>query len=175
MPWKDKAKAAAHRKARYERDKELENARTRAWKAANPERAAAHLRKCKTGWTDEQYRAKLAEQDGRCGICRADRCSSGKTFAADHDHTTGKPRGVLCGKCNKGLGLLGDNAEGLRRAFAYLVRYETEINTTSITETQNDEDTIHEGATDYETHIQSPKERRGDTVRDVGRDDRPRH
>jgi len=40
----------------------------------------------------------------------------------DHDHDTKKFRGWLCMKCNQGIGLLGDDAEGLRRALAYLAR-----------------------------------------------------
>ena len=38
----------------------------------------------------------------------------------DHDHDTGKIRGALCGRCNKGLGLLGDNLASLRLAVEYL-------------------------------------------------------
>jgi hypothetical protein len=41
-------------------------------------------------------------------------------FHLDHDHKTNKFRGFLCGKCNKGLGLLGDDVAGLERALAYL-------------------------------------------------------
>lgn len=42
----------------------------------------------------------------------------------DHDHQTGVVRGVLCNKCNLGIGLLGDTTEGLRRALAYLEKVE---------------------------------------------------
>jgi hypothetical protein len=38
----------------------------------------------------------------------------------DHDHGTGAFRGWLCTPCNAGIGLLGDNAEGVRRALQYL-------------------------------------------------------
>ena len=38
----------------------------------------------------------------------------------DHDHETGKLRGVLCTPCNTGLGKLGDNVAGLTRALEYL-------------------------------------------------------
>lgn len=141
MARKDKAKKAAYQ---------------RAWRRANPERRAAHLRKHKTGWTEDAYRARLAEQGYRCGICGANQCSSGRALAADHSHETGKQRGVLCGNCNRGLGLLGDNAEGLRRAFAYLVRYETE---TKWEEDTNDDNTIDASAIDYAPDLQQANQR----------------
>jgi hypothetical protein len=40
----------------------------------------------------------------------------------DHCHVTGSFRGWLCGKCNTGLGMLGDNIAGLKAAIAYLER-----------------------------------------------------
>lgn len=43
-----------------------------------------------------------------------------KSLHIDHCHMTGIFRGWLCSRCNTGLGLLGDNAEGLRKVLAYL-------------------------------------------------------
>jgi hypothetical protein len=197
MPYKDKARQAAHRKAYYEANKEkqaaydkvryaankeskavynrayyaankeLEKAKSRARYAANPERHAARKRKQKTGWTEDAYRAKLAEQEGRCAICDTDRCSRGRAMSADHCHRTGKPRGILCCRCNRAIGQLGDNAEGLRRAFAYLVRYETE---TTWQKDTNDNDTIDTSATDHTPDVQPTHQRGGHDLRDVGRD-----
>lgn len=44
----------------------------------------------------------------------------GENLCVDHDHVTGTVRGLLCNGCNHGIGKLGDNAEGVRRALAYL-------------------------------------------------------
>ena len=44
------------------------------------------------------------------------------TLNADHDHETGIFRGWLCPACNRGLGLIGDNANAVRRLLAYLER-----------------------------------------------------
>jgi hypothetical protein len=52
-----------------------------------------------------------------CEICRRE----GPT-ELDHDHTTGAFRGWLCTLCNLGLGKLGDDVAGVRRAIAYLER-----------------------------------------------------
>ncbi len=73
------------------------------------------------GVCDAQYAAMLEEQDGRCAICCCALDSSRNTkFAVDHDHQTGAIRGLLCLKCNTGLGLLGDDADRLAAAINYL-------------------------------------------------------
>lgn len=63
----------------------------------------------------------LTEQAGRCAICR---CSLSNFWEAalDHDHETGKYRGVLCRTCNLGLGLFHDNVLYLDRAITYLIQ-----------------------------------------------------
>jgi hypothetical protein len=46
--------------------------------------------------------ALLASQDGRCAICRS-ACGTGRRLAVDHDHATGRIRGLLCFRCNTSL------------------------------------------------------------------------
>lgn len=67
-------------------------------------------------WDD--YQRMIIAQGGACAICR--RREPDRTFAIDHDHATGKPRGVLCLQCNSGIGMLEDSPEFLRRALEYL-------------------------------------------------------
>lgn len=57
------------------------------------------------------------ESMGSCNICGK---WCGDNLHVDHDHDTGKVRGLLCSDCNLGLGKLGDNVEGLTRALNYL-------------------------------------------------------
>jgi hypothetical protein len=45
-----------------------------------------------------------------------------KKWQMDHDHETGKFRGWICVPCNRGIGMLGDNEEGLKKALNYLKR-----------------------------------------------------
>ncbi len=57
----------------------------------------------------EEYNSMLCEQKGRCAICKTTdpNCSGNaklKNFHIDHDHITGKVRGLLCNKCNLNLG-----------------------------------------------------------------------
>lgn len=71
------------------------------------------------GLSLEQYDKMLKDQDYRCAICRSSSVNSKrvKRFSVDHDHKTGKIRGLLCTPCNRGIGLLGDSVQ---RAVAYL-------------------------------------------------------
>jgi hypothetical protein len=57
-----------------------------------------------------------------CECCGVFILDTKTEFHLDHDHSSGVFRGWLCKKCNLGLGLLGDNADGVRRALAYLER-----------------------------------------------------
>lgn len=75
------------------------------------------------GLTEESYKDLFESQSGLCAICSTDRPTGRwKVFAVDHCHITGKVRGLLCNECNRGMGLLRDNAELLRKAAAYLER-----------------------------------------------------
>jgi len=75
-----------------------------------------------SGFTQKEYEAKLKEQNYRCAICGTTD-SGPMDFHADHDHKTSEKRGVLCHKCNTGLGLLKDDIEILCAAIEYLNNY----------------------------------------------------
>jgi hypothetical protein len=70
------------------------------------------------------YRKLLAEQSGKCAICRQVETArlKGKIrdLAVDHNHETGRIRGLLCFRCNVLLGQAEDNVELLQEAIAYL-------------------------------------------------------
>jgi hypothetical protein len=73
------------------------------------------------GLTEEDYQVILTSQEGCCAICGTDTpTGKWKVFAVDHNHTTDQVRGLLCNECNRGMGLLRDNAELLRKAADYL-------------------------------------------------------
>lgn len=75
------------------------------------------------GSTLEDYDRLFAAQNGRCAICGTKEPGGRpdtNRFAFDHDHTTNTPRGLLCFRCNCGLGNFRDNAELLQAAIAYL-------------------------------------------------------
>lgn len=72
------------------------------------------------GITLEEYNALLEAQGGRCAICRR---ATGKTrrLSVDHDHSSGRVRGLTCSVCNKMLGHGRDDVEFFERASDYLL------------------------------------------------------
>ena len=106
-------------------------AKATAQNARRPEeRAETHRRshfKTKYGLTVAQYDEMFAAQGGCCAVCGRpeSRMKGGKVarLSVDHDHKTGKVRGLLCDKHNRALGLLGDSADIVECAAAYLRRH----------------------------------------------------
>ena len=95
--------------------------------AKTPDRKAYEGKlKKQFGMTLEAYDQMLAAQNGVCAICRKpetakDGYGGVKRLSVDHNHETGKVRGLLCGRCNTGLGFFKDNPDVLAEATAYLV------------------------------------------------------
>lgn len=84
-------------------------------------RAGANARlKTMYSMTVEDYETQVEERKGRCDICKE---VPPTKLVVDHDHDTGKVRGLLCNKCNTALGKFGDSVEGLKAAIAYLESY----------------------------------------------------
>jgi hypothetical protein len=79
------------------------------------------------------YNKMLAEQNNVCAICGKDEVvcfrKSNKTMslAVDHDHKTGKIRGLLCKKCNTAIGMFYDNIDLLTSAIKYLEKHNAKI------------------------------------------------
>lgn len=105
-----------------------------AWYRANRERRRLHLKerlkanpdfnrkghlRYSFGLRLDEYNAMLAAQGNACAICRLPP-NSKRAFAVDHDHNTGRLRGLLCNNCNLLLGHAGDGTERLAAAITYL-------------------------------------------------------
>jgi hypothetical protein len=98
----------------------------RGWALKNREQQlksqrAAHLKQC-YGLSQDDYDAMLAAQSSGCAICGKSVADNGKFLAVDHNHTTGKIRGLLCRECNSAIGFMHDNPSFLRLAASYLER-----------------------------------------------------
>ena len=84
-----------------------------------PKNRSSNLRR-RFGMTDQDYKKMLDSQDGACAICGTKEPGTTGAFAIDHDHKTGKVRGLLCRSCNVGIGNLRDQPELLLAAARYL-------------------------------------------------------
>ena len=75
----------------------------------------------------ETYTKMLEEQDGECKICTRDLSldvsEGGETASVDHCHASGEVRGLLCGSCNRALGLISDSIENAERMVKYLGKH----------------------------------------------------
>ena len=85
------------------------------------------------GITVNEFDTMLDEQDGACAICgTTDPGGRGGQFHVDHDHaccpeahSCGKCiRGLLCSRCNVGIGMLGDDIARITKALSYLTDYQ---------------------------------------------------
>jgi hypothetical protein len=129
-----KARNLAARKAWYGKNREREIARVKAWQQANPERVNAahrarrradpqrqrdgHLRRT-FGFSVAEDDRMIAAQGGGCAVCGR-KPRKGSSLHVDHDHETGEVRGLLCFRCNGGLGQFADDVDRLESAAHYL-------------------------------------------------------
>lgn len=98
----------------------------RAHRIANPElyRQRERVRALKRyGLTIAEWDMLFEAQGSVCKCCGTADPGSRKRWATDHDHKTGLVRGILCNRCNITLGLLGDDAEGVRASASRFLGY----------------------------------------------------
>lgn len=75
------------------------------------------------GISDTVYKELLGVQDNKCKICGITLEENKKAFSVDHCHQTKEIRGLLCNKCNVGLGMFDDKIENLINAISYLMSF----------------------------------------------------
>jgi Recombination endonuclease VII len=118
---KDRENQLAYHRDYYQANGEKLRAKSQAWYQANREHALrnARIRKLRSnfGLTPEDYTAMLEAQGGVCALCQSNR---GRKLVVDHDHVTGKVRGLLCCPCNSFLGRIKESVDALDRIKAYL-------------------------------------------------------
>ncbi len=111
-----KAKIKAHDSTPERRAKLNENAKKR--------NANGLWLRIKYGLSLEDYNKLLSDQDGGCAICKREDSGrerdKNRRLVVDHDHTTNQVRGLLCHRCNVGLGCFDDSPELMATAINYL-------------------------------------------------------
>lgn len=110
---------AARKKVRDAKP-EQHRATVKKWRDRNPDKVAGYELKKNYGITLEEYNVILTRQGGKCACCGRDQNTCGRKLFVDHCHETGRIRGIICNRCNYGIGALGDNIEGVQRALEYL-------------------------------------------------------
>ena len=73
--------------------------------------------------TIEAYDFILHQQNYKCAVCNTHISKLTTPMNVDHDHTTGKVRGLLCGPCNRGIGQLRDDYVIVQAAADYLLKH----------------------------------------------------
>jgi len=100
------------------KEKYIEN--NRNWRKNNPgkysKRTRGYVLK-RYGISEEEYDEIFEKQSGVCAICK-DKPTG--TLHIDHDHVTGKVRGLLCHRCNTSMGLMKENKDNLGNMIDYL-------------------------------------------------------
>lgn len=106
------------KKAIYDKTYAVEN-----YYKISPRKRNWHLQN-KYSITSEDYEIMLKEQNNCCAICNnPDPGRNHNIFMVDHNHETGKVRGLLCFSCNVGLGLFKDDPNIINSAILYLNKY----------------------------------------------------
>lgn len=113
---KNKDRILKNKKIRNIKNREKYLTYSRKYYQNNKLKRAKQLRAGVFGITVEQYDDLLSEQQCKCPICKKELDNP----CIDHDHSTGKVRGILCNSCNLGIGWLKEDIEILKASIRYL-------------------------------------------------------
>jgi hypothetical protein len=98
------------------------------WNRKHPEHFKKRMLLKYYNMTIEDYNSILIKQDYKCAICGINQSETpsskfvkNRAFAVDHNHSTGKVRGLLCGKCNMGIGGFNESIVILDKAKQYIM------------------------------------------------------
>ena len=89
----------------------------------NPEKVRLSNLKRMYGLSPEDWQQMFDNQEGCCAVCGVHQSKLKKTLNVDHNHKTGEIRKLLCGLCNKALGLLKENPTIIRSLADYIDEY----------------------------------------------------
>ena len=113
-------KTKEYYKEYYRVNSAKKKASNKEWARANPNKTRGYHLRRQYGITSDAVENIRIDQSNCCKICRETFSVKPKSMHIDHDHKTGKIRGLLCSSCNRGLGFFRDSADRLRTAAEYL-------------------------------------------------------
>jgi hypothetical protein len=102
----------------YKAHPEKERARSKRYAIGNPNKVIGWALQSRYGITLEERDSLLLHQGGVCAICK--KLIVPGSPCVDHNHQTGKIRGVLCNPCNRGIAFLKEDIAILQNAILYL-------------------------------------------------------
>lgn len=107
----------------YSKDPEKFRKRTRDWRQNHLHEIRSQDKNRRLlkryGLTIEERDQMIEDQGGKCALCKRDFHDKNKPNV-DHDHETGRVRGILCFSCNQALGKLGDTYAKMLSVLEYL-------------------------------------------------------
>jgi DNA repair exonuclease SbcCD ATPase subunit len=118
---KNSEEVKIYRRNYYKNNKEKIRAQSKKYRTANPDKVFAQNLKSRLGITPEQWWEMYYAQDEKCALC-GEYFQDEDSIVVDHNHKTGKVRGLLHSRCNTAIGLLHDDPELLDKAAQYLRR-----------------------------------------------------
>jgi hypothetical protein len=105
----------------YHRNRDAMLVYWKKYNSENKDRRRWIVRKCKYGITPSEFESLLERQNGKCAICDAEFAKvQARAPHIDHCSETGRIRGLLCSRCNTGIGLLQHSPRILVEAINYL-------------------------------------------------------
>ena len=119
----NRERARAYSREYWANNRERLNQKKRDRRARSPDATHAEWIRQTYGVTEEWYQAQLALQGYACDICGKRIDPNSRRLSVDHDHATGKVRGLLCQRCNVLLGYAKDKTGWLLSAVAYLRKH----------------------------------------------------
>lgn len=117
----NKDKSRATKKLYYAKNAKRILERRREWYKKNPHKLREYQLRQNFGLSLAEYERMREEQGGVCAICKL----VVRVLVVDHSHKEGHIRGLLCHKCNSGLGYFIDSTENMESAIIYLKKDET--------------------------------------------------
>lgn len=121
-------------KIRYHKNREAMAAYTSNWRRARGPEYSRSVKEryykknqrrvtlSRYGLCENSYNALLESQGGGCAICKSTENADGRPLFVDHCHETNLVRGILCNRCNIGIGALRDNSKIVANALSYLIK-----------------------------------------------------
>lgn len=102
------------------KNKETYSLKVKKYISENKDKLKDKILKKKFNISLEEYKLMFENQNYKCKICKTDKTELGRLLCVDHCHKTGVVRGLLCDRCNRGIGTFNDDITLLTTAIEYI-------------------------------------------------------